>query len=299
MSSKSDQHIPVLLDEVLILLQPSSGMRILDCTLGLAGHASALLEAAGESSTLCALDADQANLETAKEHLSQYSDRIQCIHSNFAQLQELDLGTFDIILADLGLSSVHLDDPSKGFSFREDGPLDMRLDQSRGESAAGLIQRLQDGDLADVLFHYGEIRQSRKLASAIKEVNPTTTSDLVKVCENVFSFRAKNEMPKVFQALRIAVNDELRSLEILLQTAPGMLNTKGRLGIISFHSLEDRRVKETFKELCTGIIDDTTGQTITEAPFALVTRKAIKPSEREIEKNPRSRSARFRVIEKR
>ena len=290
-------HTPVLLSEVLELLYPEPGARILDCTVGLGGHSKALLECNSDS-TLVALDADQQNLNRAKNHLEPFGDRVDFFHKNFIDVTEQQLGTFDIIFADLGISSVHLDDPQKGFSFRNDGPLDMRLDQSSGITAAEHISQSSEEDLANTFYHFGEIRQSRKLATAVKQALPKTTLELSTLCEDLFGFRAKNILPQVFQALRIAVNAELDALQVLLQIGPTMLNTGGKLGIISFHSLEDRMVKQTFRSLSTPEIDDTTGQVSKEAPFTLVTKKAVKPTEEEVEVNPRSRSARLRVLQR-
>ncbi|MDP6562100.1 MAG: 16S rRNA (cytosine(1402)-N(4))-methyltransferase RsmH, partial [Candidatus Peribacteraceae bacterium] len=246
--------------------------------------------------SLVGLDADEENLTKAKAQLVQYADQSQFVHANFSQLPDLNLGTFDIILADLGVSSPHFDEPERGFSFRFDGPLDMRFDRSSGETAAKLIDRSSAEDLSRILRNFGEVRQQSRLAQALKESRPQTTQEAFAIIESVAGFRAKSVAPQVFQALRIAVNDELGALEILLNTAPKMLNSGGRLGIISFHSLEDRLVKQTFRTLCSVEKDETTGADIGKAPFELLQRKAIKPSDEEIESNPRARSARLRVL---
>ncbi|MDP7069084.1 MAG: 16S rRNA (cytosine(1402)-N(4))-methyltransferase RsmH, partial [Candidatus Peribacteraceae bacterium] len=280
-------------------LAPKSGDRILDCTLGLGGHATSLLEAAGPTGSLVGLDADQENLDSAMLNLSAFTDQCTFIHSNFSEISNLDIGSFDIIFADLGVSSPHFDDADRGFSFRKEGPLDMRFDRSSGKSAAEIVGNVSSEDLANILFKYGEIRQSRKLADAMKSANITTTSDLTLVIEEALGFSAKSVLPQVFQALRIAVNDELGALSALLDNAPGLLNTGGRLGIIAFHSLEDRAVKQHFRAITAPEIDDRTGGVATEAPFVLLGRKAVKPSEQEIEQNPRARSARLRAIERR
>lgn len=296
--NEPSHHIPVLLQESLDLLAPKPGDRILDCTLGLGGHASAFLQSVSGNAELIGLDTDKENLEKAESRISEYPN-IRFVHANFRDLQLLSLGTFDVIFADLGVSSVHFDDPDRGFSFRADGPLDMRLDQSTGQTAAEFIRETSEEDLANIFFQYGEIRQSRKLAAALKASPPFTTSELTSLCEKLFSFRAKPILAQVFQALRIAVNDELSSLEVLLDTAPTMLNAGGRFGIISFHSLEDRMVKQAFRELTTADKDEHTGQDLYEPPFEELTHKAIKPSEAEIARNPRARSARLRGIRKR
>ncbi|MCB9808521.1 16S rRNA (cytosine(1402)-N(4))-methyltransferase RsmH [Candidatus Peribacteria bacterium] len=287
-------HIPVLQDEVINFLSPKPGERLLDCTLGLGGHAKALIDTAGGDLELVGIDADPDNLSVARENL--LTVNCQLFHANFRQLADLHLGTFDIILADLGVSSPHFDDPDRGFSLRSDGPLDMRLDRTSGVTAAQLIAESSEASLANILYEYGEIRQSRKLAAAIKVALPTTTKELRTLCETLFGYRAPGILPQVFQALRIAVNDELGALQSLLQCAPNMLKPGGRLGIISFHSLEDRLVKKCFKEYSTPKINETTGAPIAPAPFVLVTKKAIQPTAEEVENNPRSRSAKFRVI---
>lgn len=287
-------HTSVLLSEVVELLEPRSPCRILDCTVGLGGHSLALLEKAGPEGSLVALDADAENLSQAEKYLSSYSNQCTFLHTNFARLSELDLGMFDIILADLGISSPHIDDPEKGFSFREDGPLDMRFDRTAGVTAAELIAQSSEEELANILYQYGEIRQSRKLSSALKEALPKTTFAAKDVVNSV----AGSLLPLTFQALRIAVNDELGALRTLLDTAPVMLNSGGCFGVISFHSLEDRLVKEEFRRLSTPNVDDVTGAPLEEAKYTLRTKGAVKATEEEVEQNPRARSARLRVIEK-
>lgn len=283
-----------MFQEVLDSLAPKNGAHILDCTLGLGGHAEGLLHLAG-SATFVGIDADNDNLAKAREHLGHYAN-CTFIHANFSRLPDLQLGTFDCILADLGVSSLHFDDAERGFSFRFDGPLDMRLDQSGGSTAAEWIARSSEEEIAHALRDFGEVRQYGKLASLIKEAQPKTTGDLRSIVEEFASFRAKSVLPQVFQALRIAVNNELGALRILLDTTPLLLKPGGRLGIISFHSLEDRMVKQHFKKLTTPEINEHTGAPIAEPPFTLLQRKAIKPTEKEIQENPRARSARLRVL---
>lgn len=293
--SQTFGHTPVLLEESLRLLAPIAGNRILDCTVGLGGHASAFLASIQGKADFVGLDTDAENIKSAGYRISEYPS-IQLIHANFRSLQSLNLGSFDIIFADLGVSSPHFDDPDRGFSFRNDGLLDMRLDQSQGSTVATLIAESSLDDLADILYFYGEIHQSRKLAALLKQSLPQTTSALASVCEKVWGFKTKSMLPQIFQALRIAVNDELGALQVLLDTAPSMLNVGGRFGIISFHSLEDRMVKQKFRTLTTAEKDEHTGQDISQAPYEDLTRKAIKPSDAEVENNPRARSARLRVI---
>ncbi len=291
-------HRPVLLNEVLGILAPSIGERVLDCTTGLGGHAAALLEHIGPTGELVALDADEQNLSQAKEKLASFGERVNFIHANFRKIPDLHLGTFDIILADLGVSSPHLDDASRGFSYRYDGPLDMRFDRTRGATAAQLIAHSSLEDVTKIFWEFGEIRQAKKIALALTEGKPTTTAEVEKLVGSVLGFRAKSVLPQVFQALRIAVNNELGVLQILLDTAPHILNPQGRLGIIAFHSLEDRMVKRHFRALCTPEINETTGAPIAPASFSLLTRHALQPTEQEVSENSRSRSARFRAISK-
>ncbi len=299
MTKFHQKHRPVLLEEAMENIAPIHGENVLDLTLGLGGHSGAFLERIGSKGRLTGMDADVENLEAAKSHLSEYQDQTTYIHSNFLEIPNLHLETYDVIFADLGLSSPHLDDPEKGFSFREDGPLDMRFDRTSGLTAAQYISQATEEDLANTFYYYGEIRQSRKLAAAIKADFPKTTAELSNTCTHVFGFKTASMLPQVFQSLRIAVNRELEALNTLLNTAPTMLRSGGRLGVISFHSLEDRAVKQTFKKLSTPEIDDLTGAISKEAQYELVTKKAVKPSAEEIEQNPRARSAVLRVLRKR
>ena len=291
-------HESVLLTEVLSGLDPQAGDRILDLTLGLGGHASELLKKAGPKGSLVGIDADEENLQAAEMRLADYAHQCQFVHANFAQLAELNLGSFDIIFADLGVSSPHFDEPERGFSFRSDGPLDMRFDRTSGQTAADLIARSSASDLSKVLQEYGEVKQHGRIAEALKKKSPKTTREAFAAVEEVAGFRAKAIAAQVFQALRIAVNDELGALETLLDTAPNMLNPSGRLGIIAFHSLEDRMVKQRFRDLSSVEKDETTGADIGKASFNLIQRKAVKPSEQECEQNPRARSARLRCVKR-
>lgn len=293
-------HIPVLQTTVMNVLQPKHGETVLDVTLGLGGHAGAFLEGVGDTGRLIGLDADQKNLEIAKSTLSTFSDRTTFMHANFSDLSDLHLPSVDILFADLGLSSPHLDDPERGFSFRFDGPLDLRFDQTRGVTAMHLIEMSDEAELATIFRSYGELyMQARRLASTLAGMRIATTSQLRTVVEELFGFRAKAILPLVFQALRIAVNDEIVSLQNLLNIGPSLLKPGGRMGIISYHSLEDRPVKHTFRSLTTPTKDPVTGTIITIAPFTLLTPKALVPSLPEIADNPRARSAKFRVLQSR
>lgn len=292
-------HIPVLAAEIIDILQPNKGESVLDVTLGLGGHAKLFAEKIGAEGSLTGLDADAQNLKSAKQILSSAKATMHFHHINFRDIAQLSLSPFDIIFADLGVSSPHLDDQSRGFSFRADAPLDMRYDVSSGLTAAELIAKSSEEELQDILGEYGEVRHSRKLSLLLFKQKPTTTAELAQCVEQVVGFRAPALLPQVFQALRIAVNDEMGALSELLATAPMLLKQGGRLGIISYHSLEDRQVKVIFKNVTTPKKDTHTGQDIGVAPFLLLTKRAVVPSEEEEERNPRSRSAKFRAIQKR
>ncbi len=290
------QHIPVLAEEVIDLLYPQSGETVLDVTVGLGGHARLFLERIGKKGKLVGLDTDENNLNEARKVLD--GKNMTLIHANFRDLQNLDIPECDVIFADLGLSSPHVDDPSRGFSFREDGPLDLRFDQTNGMTAAELITRTSENDLVEILKEYGELKTSHPLARKIKEVKPKTTTELCEAAQEIFGYNSKKVLPQIFQALRIAVNDELEALGKLLEDGLTLLKSDGRMGIISYHSLEDRMVKHRFRELSTSAKDSVTGAPLSPANFSLLTKKAIKPTMDEINQNPRSRSARFRVIKK-
>ncbi|MDD9951411.1 MAG: 16S rRNA (cytosine(1402)-N(4))-methyltransferase RsmH [Zetaproteobacteria bacterium] len=290
-----DRHIPVLHSTALDVLHPEKGESVLDVTLGLGGHASAFLKAVGDGGHLYALDADERNLIDAKKVLGEAAN-ISLFHTNFGQLDSLDIPKVDIVFADLGLSSPHIDEGDRGFTFREDAPLDMRFDRSSGISASDFLATASEDDIAYVLRQYGEVKQSRKMAVDITNTKPKTTHDLKQSVERVCGFRAKSVLPQVFQAIRIVVNDEIAALKHLLDVGPLLLKEGGRMGVISYHSLEDRPVKQMFKTLTTPEKDDLTGAISKEAPYELVTKKPIRPSEEEISNNPRARSALFRVI---
>lgn len=283
--------------EVLETLAPREGESVLDVTLGLGGHAELFLEAVGSTGSLTGLDADKKNLDYAHERLKNFP-HTQFIHTNFHELPYLGLESFDIIFADLGVSSPHFDDPTRGFTFREDAPLDMRYDLTSGASTAEWIAAVEEEEIARILFHYGELKQSRKLAKVIKETLPQTTHQLVECVKAVTGYKAPSLLPQVFQAFRIVINNELAALQTLLSVGPTLLRSHGRLGVLSYHSLEDRLVKQTFKTLSTAEKDEHTGQDKAPAPFVLVTKKAVVPTPEEISLNQRARSAKLRVLQK-
>ncbi|MCF7844473.1 MAG: 16S rRNA (cytosine(1402)-N(4))-methyltransferase RsmH [Kiritimatiellales bacterium] len=291
------QHIPVLHSEVITLLDPQEGEVLLDVTLGLGGHSALFLNKIGKSGKLYAIEADQENLNIAESNLNEFRDQIDLRCDNFCNIAQMNFPPADIVFADLGLSSPHLDDPQRGFSFREDAPLDMRFDRTNGIPASQLIAQLDEQGLAEIFWTYGELKSGRKIAKAIKASEKIRTTFELKECiEKAIGFHAKDMLPQVFQALRIAVNDEMGSLEILLREGPKLLKPGGRMGVISFHSLEDRMVKQVFKTLATPKIDPVTGAISKEAEFEVVTKKPVGPSDEEVVQNPRARSAKLRVL---
>ncbi|MEH2412385.1 16S rRNA (cytosine(1402)-N(4))-methyltransferase RsmH [Nostoc sp.] len=279
-------HIPVLGREVIEGLAVRPGGHYLDVTVGGGGHSRLILEAAADV-RVTAVDQDEDALAAAQKNLAEYSDRIQFIHSNFAAY-EFTPNTFDGIIADLGVSSYHLDQPERGFSFRQAANLDMRMDRGRSLTAADVINNWDEADLADIFFKYGEERLSRRIARRIVERRPlhTTTELAEAIASSVppkYRYGRIHPATRVFQALRIVVNDELKSLETFLDKAPNALVPGGRIVIISFHSLEDRPVKHGLRNL---------------PLLKVLTKKPIIAQEEEIQRNPRSRSAKLRIAQK-
>ncbi|MBN3949291.1 MAG: 16S rRNA (cytosine(1402)-N(4))-methyltransferase RsmH [Nostoc sp. NMS7] len=286
LEAQNFSHIPVLGREVIEGLAVRPGGHYLDVTVGGGGHSRLILEAAADV-RVTAVDQDEDALAASRKELAEFGDRIQFIHSNFADC-EFTLNTFDGILADLGVSSYHLDQPERGFSFRQAANLDMRMDRGRSLTAADLINNWNEADLADIFFKYGEERLSRRIARRIVERRPLQTT--VELAEAIASsvppkYRYGRIHPatRVFQALRIVVNDELKSLEIFLDKAPNALVPGGRIAIISFHSLEDRPVKHGLRN---------------SPLLKVLTKKPIIAKEEEIANNPRSRSAKLRIAQK-
>jgi len=309
---QSIPHIPVLLEAVLDGLgvaQHPDGYFV-DGTLGAGGHAAAVLEAAPRA-RLLGLDRDQNALALARERLAPFGARAMFRHASYEQMRALVpawLGSapgVDGILLDLGLSSMQVDDPARGFAFMKDGPLDMRFDPSCGGLTAAEIVNTWDAvSLADILFRYGEERHSRRIAQAIEQARPIqTTRQLAALIEQTHRGPREKIHPatRTFQALRIAVNDELGAVERVIPAAIDLLAPQGRLAVISFHSLEDRLVKQAFKTEATDCLCPPRQPVCTcghVARVRLVTRKPIQPEDAEIAANPRSRSARLRVLEK-
>ncbi len=288
---------------VFNVLQPQEGDIVLDATVGLGGHAEGFLTRIGNTGRLFTVDADEVNLQSAKERLSSFTDQCAFMHGNFRDIGSMGIPLVDVILADLGLSSPHLDDASRGFSFHHDAPLDLRFDRTRGVTGAEILADASELEMKRILKENGELRESGRIAATLyREVRRgsgiATTGDLRRIIERLFGYRAAAILPQVFQALRIAVNDELGALREFLDAAPNLLKPGGRMGIISFHSLEDRMVKEKFRSLATPIKDPRTGAVAEEALFTLLTRKPIVPSDQEVQRNSRARSAKFRAITK-
>ncbi len=297
-------HIPVLYQEVLAGLQVKPGGQYIDATLGAGGHAAGILSASAPDGRLLGIDADPAALAVARERLAEFGQRATLVRGNFAALTEIatrhGFQPVDGILFDLGLSSLQLEAAGRGFSFQREGPLDMRFDPTLETTAAHLVNRLPEAELADILFRYGEERQGRRIARAIVRARPIrTTTQLAEVVKRATGRRRKiHPATKTFQALRMAVNDELPALETALSQALDLLAPDGRLLVIAFHSLEDRLVKIFFRResrdcICPPELPICMCQH--RARLEILTKKPIRPSASEVRANPRSRSARLRI----
>ena len=295
-SSASDPaHEPVLVGEVVTALAPRPDGVYVDCTVGLGGHTAALL-AAGAGRVI-GIDRDPAALAHAKARLADAGERVVLVHADYRDLAAV-LGRCGVehvsgAVADLGVSSMQLDDPARGFSFRQSGPLDMRMDQSRGETLADRLQSVDEQTLADVIYRFGDERKSRRVARAIVQARDAgragTTGDLAAVVRRAAgggTWQRLDPATRTFQALRIWVNAEIDGLGAFIDTAASVLQPGARLAVIAFHSLEDREVKHAMRRLAAS------GTT------RLVTRRPIDPAADEIDRNPRARSARLRVLEK-
>lgn len=279
-------HISVLATELISGIVINPGGIYLDATVGGGGHTQLIFQNAPDTKVI-AIDRDEAAIKAAKNKLVEFNDRLTFWHGNFAEYQPQEL-TFDGIIADLGVSSFHLDTGSRGFSFRQEAELDMRMDQRETLTAADIINEWEEQELADIFYKYGEERLSRRIAKQIVEKRPfqTTTELANEIFHSVpraYRYGRIHPATRVFQALRIVVNQELASLETFLKIAPTWLKPGGRIGIISFHSLEDRIVKHSFKE---------------SSILQVITKKPITPQEAELQQNLRSRSAKLRIAEK-
>jgi 16S rRNA (cytosine1402-N4)-methyltransferase len=304
-------HQPVLYKEILEVLQPRQGGRYVDCTLGAGGHAWGILDSSSPDGLLLGLDIDPQAYELARQKLACFGERAILVHDSYTtlpeQLANLGWSLVDGILLDLGLSSMQLDTPERGFSFQWDAPLDMRFDPSNPVSAADLVNRLSEAELTDLIFRYGEEPRARPVARAIVANRPVMTTgqlaDLVTAVKGERRPGRKSTHPatRTFQALRIAVNQELQALETILPLALNALSPGGRLAVISFHSLEDRIVKQYFRRESQDCLCPPRQPVCTCAHRALlqeITRRPVQPQADEIALNPRSRSARLRAAEK-
>lgn len=320
--STEPQHLPVLLEEALGFLAPERGGRFVDCTVGLGGHAAALLERFPDV-TLIGFDRDPQALAQAARRLEGFGERVRLIRGRFSEIRqrlaEIGITKIDGILADLGVSSLQLDEARRGFSFSQEGPLDMRMG-SEGPTAADVVNHYTEKELTRIIKAYGEEPQARRIARAIVEERANqpfeTTADLCQVVERVkgprFDGRPRggfgrgrsgrlrgrriHPATQVFQALRIEVNRELQELAELLEESIELLDQEGRIVVISYHSLEDRKVKHRLRELASGTIEPVTGQRLAETQvIEVLTKKPVRPSDEEVERNPRSRSARLRA----
>ena len=290
-------HVPVMTAEAVQHLLPERGGFFVDCTVGLGGHARALLEAG--ASRVLGLDRDEDALARARETLAPWSDRVELVHADYRTIEEvLDARRIDRIdgaLADLGVSSLQFDAPGRGFSFQRDEPLDMRMDRSSGDTAAERIAGASERELADAIFQYGEERFSRRIARAIVEARAEspidTTGRLASIVRRAIPRRGYQRIDpatRTFQALRIWVNAELEGLDRFLEAAVRRLRAGARLVVITFHSLEDRIVKHTFRAL----------ERADAARVRVLTKKPLVPAGAEVERNPRARSAKLRAAER-
>ncbi len=287
-------HEPVLRAETVELLEPAGRGLVVDCTVGTGGHAAALLEAGADR--VVGLDRDAEVLPLARRRLAAWKDRVDLVHADYRGLDDvldrLGVERVDGALADLGCSSVQLEAEGRGFSFRRDDPLDMRMDRTSGRTLADLLAEATPEGLADVIFEYGEERRSRRIARAIVAaaagVGIGTTAELAAVVRRAARYRGRSRIDpatRTFQALRIWVNRELDGLDAFLRAAARRLKAGARLAVISFHSLEDRIVKHTLREIERG----------GELALRILTRKPVRPSGDEVARNPRARSAKLRA----
>ncbi len=282
-------HIPVLYETVLEYLAPRDGGKYIDATLGAGGHALGILEKSSPTGRLLGIDSDPTAIVIAERHLARYADRAVLVHSNFINLKSIaQVNNFfpaDGIVLDLGISSMELADERRGFSFHGAGALDMRFDPDDETTASDLVNHLSEKELADLVFEYGEERASRRIARAIVRARPiTTAAKLAAVIERAVARHGRiHPATRTFQALRIAVNQELERLENVLTQIAETLAPGARAAIISYHSLEDRRVKNFFRG---------------SNEFRILTKRPVQPSDEEIAANPRSRSAKLRVAER-
>ena len=285
-------HMSVLLAETMLFLDPKPGGRFIDATLGAGGHTRAILDHTAPDGKVLAIDQDEAALSSAKGTLESFGSRVLLVHSNFRSVRAIAIehGFMDCdgILADIGISSAMVDDPSRGFSFMREGPLDMRMDRNQSLTAADVVNTHSEKEIADILYTFGEERRSRPIARSIVRSRPLrSTTDLVRAVERVSGAVRHGRIhpaTRTFQALRIYVNDELKSLEEFIDSSTAVVRSGGRVVVITFHSLEDRIVKQKFRE--PGV------------PGRILTKKVVTASDEEVRRNPRARSAKLRAWER-
>jgi 16S rRNA (cytosine1402-N4)-methyltransferase len=301
-------HVPVLLDEVIAGLQAQRGGYFVDCTVGLGGHAAAILEIISPSGKLLGIDADPEAIKISQDKLSDYGEAVTLVNDNFVNLEAIyrryHFHPVDGILFDLGVSSLQLDTAERGFSFHLDAPLNMRFDSEPGLTASDIVNSFSEQELAKLIEKYGEERHSRRIARHIVQNRPIANSvELAHLIEQALGGKRAKIHPatRTFMALRIAVNNELQNLELALKQTIDLLRPGGRLTVISYHSLEDRIVKQFMRDAASscvcppGTVICHCGHTPT---LKLISRKVIKPTSLEIESNPRSRSAKLRIAER-
>jgi 16S rRNA (cytosine1402-N4)-methyltransferase len=285
-------HTPVLVEETMRFLDPRPGGRFIDATLGAGGHTRALLERTAPDGQVLAIDQDQSALSGGGQALPSYGSRVLLVHSNFRNVEtiaaEHGFTECDGILADIGISSMMVDDPSRGFSFMREGPLDMRMDRTQALTAGEVVNTYSEREIADILYTYGEERRSRPLARSIVRARPLhSTTDLVRAIERVSGGPRHGQIhpaTRAFQALRIYVNDELKSLEAFVDSSMRVVRPAGRVVVITFHSLEDRIVKQKFR--------------MPAVPGRVLTKKVVIGTDVELQRNPRARSAKLRAWER-
>jgi 16S rRNA (cytosine1402-N4)-methyltransferase len=285
-------HTPVLVDEVMLFLDPKPGGRFIDATLGAGGHTRALLELTAPDGRVLAIDQDESALERTRATLESFGSRLVAVHSNFRHVGQLaaehGFQEADGILADIGISSMMVDDAERGFSFMREGPLDMRMDRAQQLTAAEVVNTYSEKEIADILYMYGEERRSRAIARSIVRMRPLRlTTELVRAVERVMGGPRRGHLhpaTRTFQALRIFVNDELGSLEAFLDASMTVVRSGGRLVVITFHSLEDRIVKNKFRT--------------PSVQGRVLTKKVVTGTDDEVRRNPRARSAKLRAWER-
>lgn len=299
MTRTSERHVPVLLHEAIEYLRVQPGNTVMDCTLGMAGHSAEIMRRLGPKGKLIGFDRDAHALDLARERLDRVrvelageAPEFTLLHEEFSAARDhVDAQAVDAILADFGVSSLQLDEAARGFSFMADGPLDMRMNTHSGITAEQVVNEASERELADLIYEYGEERRSRRIARAIVRGRPvTTTGQLARIVAAAAPAMKQDRIhpaTRTFQALRIRVNRELDEIKALMEAAPKLLKPAGRLVVISFHSLEDRIVKDSFREGAHAGI------------WTVLTKKPVTASEEETDRNPRSRSAKLRAAERR